>query len=49
VRLLTDLALNQRLRVNGRAWVEEHYAWQRVYRQVDEIYAELLGTSGGQK
>jgi glycosyltransferase involved in cell wall biosynthesis len=44
VRLLTDPALNRRLRANGRAWVEEHYAWQTVYRQVDRIYEGLLGT-----
>jgi len=32
------------LRFNGRAWVEKHYAWQKVYQQVDTVYAELLGT-----
>jgi glycosyltransferase involved in cell wall biosynthesis len=44
IRLLTDPALNQRLRMNGRAWVEDHYAWQAVYKQVDQVYARLLGT-----
>jgi glycosyltransferase involved in cell wall biosynthesis len=43
LRLLTDPALNQRLRANGRAWVEAHYAWQSVYRQMDQVYTRLLG------
>jgi glycosyltransferase involved in cell wall biosynthesis len=47
VRLLTDSDLNRRLRVNGRAWVEEHYAWQTVYQQVDEVYDRLLRARGG--
>jgi glycosyltransferase involved in cell wall biosynthesis len=42
VRLLTDAGLNRRLRAAGRAWVEAHYAWQVVYRRVDEVYARLL-------
>jgi len=42
VRLLTDAGLNRRLRTAGRAWVEAHYAWQAVYRRVDEVYARLL-------
>lgn len=42
VRLLRDPTLNTALRVNGRAWVEETYAWQTVYRRVDEVYARLL-------
>ncbi len=41
-RLLTDPALNQRLRATGRAWVEANYAWQIVYQQMDQIYARLL-------
>ena len=40
-RLLTDPQLNSRLRVIGRASVEERYAWQAVYRKVDEIRAGL--------
>lgn len=42
VRCLTDPDLNARLRTAGRAWVEENYAWQTVYRRVDEVYARLL-------
>ncbi len=38
VRLLTDPELNQRLRRNGRRWVEQTYAWQVVYRRVDDVY-----------
>jgi len=38
----TDADLNRRLRAAGRAWVEAHYAWPVVYRQVDEVYARLL-------
>jgi glycosyltransferase involved in cell wall biosynthesis len=42
MRLLTDPDLNRQMRENGRAWVETHYAWQVVYRQVDGIYTRLL-------
>ena len=43
VRLLTDPEVNLRLRANGRTWVEDHYAWQTVYQEVDEVYGRLLG------
>lgn len=46
-RLLTDPALNLRLRQAGRAWVEATYAWQSVYRRVDEVYTRLLNTPPG--
>lgn len=42
LRCLADPALNARLRTAGRAWVEEKYAWQVVYRKVDEVYGRLL-------
>ena len=42
VRVLTDAALNHRLRTEGRRWVEQTYAWQVVYRRVDAVYAQLL-------
>jgi len=41
-RLLTDPALNRQMRVAGRRWVEQTYAWQVVYRRVDAVYAGLL-------
>jgi glycosyltransferase involved in cell wall biosynthesis len=46
LRLLTDPALNQRLRNTGRAWVETRYAWRMVYQRVDQVYDRLLGTNG---
>jgi glycosyltransferase involved in cell wall biosynthesis len=49
LRLLTNPDLNGRLRSHGRAWVKEHYAWQTAYRQVDQVYASLLGERAGQK
>lgn len=42
LRLLTDPELNQRLRTNGRQWVEARYAWQVAYGEVDKIYSRLL-------
>lgn len=42
VRLLLDAGLNERLRRQGRAWVESRYAWQVVYRQVSRVYADML-------
>jgi glycosyltransferase involved in cell wall biosynthesis len=36
--LLREPGLNQRLRVNGRQWVEEHYDYRQVYAAWDEVY-----------
>lgn len=47
VRLLHDPQLNQRLRSQGRRWVEQTYAWQVVYRRVDAVYGALQG--GGER
>ena len=44
VRLLTDGALNGRLRAAGRRWAEERYGWQEVYGLVDSVYAGLSGS-----
>ncbi len=38
VRLLSDPDLNQKLRENGRRWVERKYDWRRVYQDWDKIY-----------
>ncbi len=42
VRVLTDPALNARLRHNGRAAVEARYGWQAVYGRVNIAYQALL-------
>jgi polysaccharide biosynthesis protein PslH len=42
VRVLKDRALNEALRVAGRARVEANYSWQVVYQQVDQVYTQLL-------
>jgi polysaccharide biosynthesis protein PslH len=31
-------SLAERLRLNGRRWVEENYNWRKVYSRWDEIY-----------
>ena len=38
IRLLEDGEFNQRLRRNGRLWVEEKYDWERVYPAWDAVY-----------
>jgi glycosyltransferase involved in cell wall biosynthesis len=38
VRVLSEPDLAQRLRQNGRRWVEEHYDWQKIYSAWDAIY-----------
>jgi polysaccharide biosynthesis protein PslH len=38
VRVITEPDLAQRLRVNGRQWVEQHYEWRKVYPVWDAIY-----------
>ena len=42
VRVLTDVEFNRQLRIAGRRWVEQNYAWQVVYRRVDAVYTRLL-------
>jgi glycosyltransferase involved in cell wall biosynthesis len=42
VQVLRDADLRQRLRANGRAWVEERYDWRRVYGAWDEVYDRAL-------
>jgi len=41
VRVLRNPALGERLRVQGRAWVEKNYHWCNVYPMWDNVYAEL--------
>ena len=43
VRVLKEPALGERLRSQGRAWVEEHYHWRNVYPAWEDIYARLIG------
>jgi glycosyltransferase involved in cell wall biosynthesis len=38
VRVLRDPGLAERLRVNGRRWVEGHYNWRSVYTAWDQLY-----------
>lgn len=40
-QLLSDPALNQTLRLNGRRWVEQNYDWHKEYGSWDEIYARV--------
>lgn len=42
LRVTNDAGLNQRLRDNGRRWVEEKYDWKTIYRAWDEVYTRLL-------
>jgi len=42
VRLLQEPTLGERLRQNGRRWVEERYNWRRVYARWDEVYSRLI-------
>lgn len=37
-RLLNDPAYAHTLARNGRAWVEQHYDWRRIYTALDKIY-----------
>jgi glycosyltransferase involved in cell wall biosynthesis len=41
-QLLSHRELQDRLRMNGRRWVETHYDWRRVYPAWDQVYARLL-------
>lgn len=39
LHLLQDPASGERLRQNGRAWMEERYNWRRVYPAWEQIYS----------
>ncbi len=41
IQVLRQTELQDRLRTNGRRWVEEHYDWRRVYGAWDDVYARL--------
>jgi polysaccharide biosynthesis protein PslH len=41
-RAYQDHELNQRLRLNGRRWVEDNYDWHQVYTAWDTVYAKAL-------
>jgi glycosyltransferase involved in cell wall biosynthesis len=41
VRVLRNPTLGERLRQNGRRWVEERYNWRQVYSRWDEVYERL--------
>ena len=40
LRLLGEPELNQRLRTNGRQWVERRYDYRRVYGAWDGVYTQ---------
>lgn len=39
VKVLCEPDLAQRLRQNGRRWVETHYEWRTVYHEWDSVYS----------
>jgi polysaccharide biosynthesis protein PslH len=39
IKVLQEHSLAERLRLNGRCWVEENYNWRTVYTRWDQIYA----------
>ena len=39
VKVLQEPSLSERLRLNGRRWVEENYDWRTVYSRWDVIYS----------
>jgi len=41
-RVLRDPAFGERMRANGRAWVEAQYDWRRIYPAWDAVYDRLL-------
>jgi len=41
LQVLQDGDLAARLSTHGRAWVEQRYDWRTVYRQWDQVYANL--------
>lgn len=42
IHLLKEPEAGERLRANGRAWVEQRYNWRRIYPAWDQIYRTLI-------
>jgi glycosyltransferase involved in cell wall biosynthesis len=41
-RVLEEPDLAQRLRTNGRHWVEQQYDWRKIYQAWDSVYTKIL-------
>jgi len=45
IHLLRDRELRLRLGQQGRAWVEEHFTWEKIARRQEQVYDEITGVS----
>ncbi|MDD2903221.1 MAG: glycosyltransferase family 4 protein [Syntrophales bacterium] len=43
IQLLEDRDLRLRLGQQGRAWVQEHFSWEKIAQQQEEVYDEIVG------
>ena len=44
MQLLEDRDLRLRLGQQGRAWVQEHFSWEKIARRQEEVYDEIVGS-----
>ncbi|HZQ95048.1 MAG TPA: glycosyltransferase [Candidatus Sulfotelmatobacter sp.] len=49
LKLLRDPALMRRLAQSGREYIEQNYSYERLVRQVDGLYSDLLREKGGER
>src|SRR5690606_34691237 len=45
--LLNDVNLREKMRQNALEWVNKHFTWENVAKQMDEVYAQILGEQAG--
>ncbi len=45
IHLLKDQDLRLRLGQQGRAWVQEHFSWEKIAQRQEEVYDEIVAVS----
>ena len=44
INLLEDQNLRWRLGKQGRAWVQEHFSWEKIAQRQEEVYDEIVSS-----
>ena len=44
IHLLENLELRLRLGQQGRAWVQEHFSWEKIAQRQEEVYDEIVSS-----
>jgi spore coat protein SA len=49
IQLLGDRDLRLQLGRQARAWVQEHFSWEKIAQRQEEVYDEIVGPGGGER